>query len=366
MTFALATAAHEPQLRSLAREYPMPGWIRLAFTFEPDWFAGHAMLGHRVQTIVAQDPSGRAVGCGVRAVRRVFVKGTEADIGYLGGLRFVQAVRRSGALAHGYRFLHRLHDEDGLVPAYLTTIVEENTEAAALLTSGRAGLPAYLDRGRYITSAISLGRRRVRPPPDGLTILTGAGFPLDDILHFLSAEGRKRQFFPVLDRAGLESLRLSGFNPADFRIALTGRDIRGVTAVWDQRAVRQSVVTGYPPALLWARPLLNAGLGLAGRRPLPAPGESLDVLHTSFTCIRDDDPSVLRALLDRIHTDYASSPFHYFVVGLHERDPLRAALTPFPVLNYASRLYLVCWEDGRPFCDALDCRLIPHLETAML
>lgn len=367
MKYTLATAAHGAALRRMAREQAMPGWVRLAFAREPDWSLGHEVLGHLTQTLVALDDADTVVGCGVRAVRKVYINGLITDVGYLCGLRSLPRARRSLTLAHAYRFFRRLHDGDRLVPAYLSMIVENNGEAQELLTSGRTSLPAYLDRGRLITSAILLGRRRAAVlPAEGVEIRTGGDVSLEAILDFLREEGPKHQFFPVLDRDDFGKPQWRDLDPSGFRVALRQGTVIGVTAVWDQSAYRQTVVTGYAPALRFARPLLNTVWRIAGRRPLPPPGQCLKFFHTAFTCIRNNDPVVFGALLEHLHADFRHSPYDYFVVGLHERDPLRAALRGFSSCDYVSRLYLVCWEDGRPFCEALHPDLIPHLETATL
>lgn len=367
MTYTLASADHEAELRRLAREEAMPGWIRLAYTREPDWAAGQEVLGYLSQTMVALDAAGAVTGCGVRAVRKMYVNGCVADMGYLSGLRSLPRARGSLALAHAYRYFRHLHERDRLVPAYLTTIVEDNVSAISLLTSQRASLPAYLDRGRLITSAIPLGRRRVvTRPPKGVEIRRGCDVPKEVILGFLDEEGPKHQYFPVLNQGDFGTPQWRDFALSGFRVAVRGDAVLGVTAVWDQSAYRQTVVAGYAPALQALRPLLNTALRIAGRRPLPPPGQGLNFFHTAFTCIRDDDPVVFGALLERLHAEYRQAPYDYFVVGMHERDPLRAALRSFPVFDYVSRLYLACWEDGRAFCEAINPKLVPHLETATL
>jgi len=366
MRIGLATEAHDAGLRRLCRELPMPGWIRLAFTREPSWFLGEDVFGHPHQTLVAEDETGAVVGCGCRSVRRVYVNGRECDLGYLGGLRSLLASRRVGGLARGYRLLRELH-ADGRVPAYLTAIVEDNTAARALLTSGRAGLPEYHDQGRFITSAINLGARRSPPPPPaGLSVHTGAAVALDEVLDFLRREGPFHQFFPVLDPAAVGTPRLRDFAPADFVIARVGGGIVGVTATWDQRHYKQVRVTGYVPALRLARPWLNLGLRLGGYRLLPRPGAELPFCYLAFTCIRGHDPAVLAALLEQVRVRLRHSSCDYLVLSLHESDPLRQALRHFPVCNYASRLYLACWDDGRRFCEGLDRALVPQVEAAVL
>lgn len=366
MRHAIATADHDAALRRMAREQAMPGWIRLAFCREPDWGAGEHVLGHICQTVVALDAAGEVVGCGVRAIRHAYVNGRRTAIGYLCGLRSLPRVRGSLALAQSYRHLRKLHEADRLTPAYLTTIVEANKDVVSLLTSRRSTLPAYLDRGRFITSAILPGRRAACSPPGGVEIRTPPEVPMADVLGFLGEEGPKRQFFPVLEQEDLASPRCRGLEAGDFRVATRDGVIIGVAAAWDQTAFRQTVVAGYSPLLRAARPLLNTALRISGRRPLPRAGERLNLFHVAFACVRKDDPAVFAALLERMRADLWKSRHDCLVIGLHERDPLRAALVPFPAFHYASRLYLACWEDGESFCDALRPDLIPHLETAML
>jgi hypothetical protein len=367
MKFSLATPAHEPQLRQLARNEPMPGWIRLAFAHEPDWTASQQVLGDSAQTIVATNPGETVVGCGVRAIRRVYVNGQPRELGYLSGLRSLPGARRALGLAQGYRFLRQLHEEDRRVPAYLTTIVEDNREAIRLLTAERAGLPAYLDQGRLVTSAILLDvNRRTSPPAPGLEIKSGGEVAFDDVLQFLAREGARRQFFPMLERAQLGTARLAGLRTSDFRVAIRAGAIVGTVAAWDQTAFRQVVVTGYSPLLRFVRPALNLWWSATTGRSLPPAGQGLRFFQVAFACARNHDAGVLAALLERLHRDCREAAYDCFLIGFHERNPERGALRAFRAMHYASRLYLAAWNDGRPFCAGLDARFVPHLETATL
>lgn len=357
---------HDAPLRKLARDQSMPGWIQLAFAREPSWFADLGVHGHTVQTIVGENGDATVAGCGVRALRRVYLNGAPGEIGYLGGLRSFPAARRRGSLAGGYRFLRALHETDHAVPAYLTTILEDNTDVIRLLTSARAGLPTYADRGRLLTTAIPLGRARAARPPAGLELRTARGIPPQALIDFLNTHGRTRQFFPVLGPDAFASSQFQDLDPSEFRVALSGSEIVGAAAPWDQGRYRQARVAGYTASLRWARPAINAALRLAGYPSLPAPGQILEFFHVALACVRADDPVVFRALLDRLRADYSASSYRHFVVGLHEADPLRAALRGLPAFEYASRLFLVCWEDGRAFCEALEANRVPHLETGSL
>src|SRR5207302_3186573 len=121
--------------------------------------AAAAVDGRFRQVVAARDiDSGRIVGFGSRSVGRRYVNGLPTPIGYLSSLRLVEGHRNRGLVARGYAYFRRLH-ADGQARLYLTTIAEGNHLAQTLLTSGRAGLPAYHDAGLYHTIALPLARK---------------------------------------------------------------------------------------------------------------------------------------------------------------------------------------------------------------
>lgn len=365
MAIQLADRRHEAQLRELLAGSPMPGWVRLAFGREPDFFHAAGVQGKMNQVLIATGQQGRVTGMGCRAIRPAWVNGERMDIGYLSGLRLRQEAQRTGLLARGYAALRKLHQQNP-VPVYLTTVIEGNAPARALLTSGRAGLPHYLDRGRYLTLAINLNRHRRRPVAP-CEIRRGDEVGLDSFLGFLAEVGSRRQFFPVLEAGDFGGDYLRGLRAQDFRVALSGRgEILGMTAAWDQNAYKQTIVQGYARPVAALRPLVSGALRLGGFRPLPRCGQALSAIHIAFACVRGDDPQVMRALLERIYDDYQDSPHHFLLWGLHERDPLSEAARGFLSFRYVSRFYTVCWDDGLEFVKGLDPDKIPHLELATL
>jgi hypothetical protein len=365
MKIFLAGKENDHALRDLARNTPFPGWVHLAFCREPDFFHGLAVEGNPGQVIAAIE-NNSLVGMGCRTVRSVYVNGQRSSIGYLSGLRILPSARRTTLLARGYHFLKKLHCQDGLVPAYLTTIIEGNKEARALLTSRRAGLPQYLDRGQVITYAIDTRRPCLPERRKDLTVKGGGQVPLEHLVEFLNREGARKQFFPVIRADDFGTARLRGLKPDDFLVACTAGGIAGVLASWDQNSFKQYMVCGYEPALSIGRPFLNLLLRATKGRALPAPGEQLKVVYASFACVYDDDPEVLSLLLDSVCRQTRESRAHFVLIGLHERDPLNKALEAFRTLKYMSRLYMVCWDDGLDFMKSVDVTRIPYLELATL
>jgi hypothetical protein len=363
MEFGLATPEDEPQLRSLLRSESMPGWVRLSYEREPDFFHAAATQGDYQVLVARQGPT--IVGMGCRSWRRVYVNGVATTLGYLSGLRSLQGARNGAGLAKGYAFLKSLH-QDGNVPGYLSTILEGNAPVKRLLTARRAGLPAYHDLGRFITFALPLGRwRPARAGQANLRIESVGRRDSQEVIAFLNEHGRQRQFFPVVQASDLESPLWCGCE--EFLVAREpGGRMAGVLATWDQSAFKQTRILSYAPWMARSRPLWNAGLRLLRLPGLPAPGDILRLLNLSLVCVRGDRADTFGSLVNALHDRLQDRRFDFICGGFHERDPLLAALKLWLSLRYVSRLYWVCWEEDAHALAHLDPRQIPHLEVATL
>src|SRR5205085_4640021 len=160
--FALAGEADDDALRTLLRHISMPGNITLSFHREPSFFLAEQAGNITSQVIVCKDhQKGQIVGMSSRSIRDVYIDGKPTRVGYLSMLRGLPEARGNVALARGYRYLHTLH-ADGAVPYYFTTILDDNTTAKVLLTSGRAGLPVYKPVARLSTYLLPLRRNWMR------------------------------------------------------------------------------------------------------------------------------------------------------------------------------------------------------------
>jgi hypothetical protein len=372
--FELAGPADDGDLRRILAE-PMGGRIAVAFRREPSFFAAAAVDGRFRQVIACRDlETGQLIGFGVRSVLDRYVNGRPAPVGYLSSLRLLKAYRNLGLIARGYAELRRQH-ADGRAAFYLTTIIEGNAPALRALLGGRAGLPVYHPAGMFHTLVLPLPQharslqlrfRRAPPAPPGLELRPARQEDSAAILEFLHREGPRRQFFPcyreddLFQPGGL----LRDLRPADVWLAWQGGRLVGILGAWDQHAFKQSVVCGYSPALVWARPLYNAWVKLTGRAPLPPPGQPLTYRSVALAVVRGDDPTVFAALLGAVRAACGGAAGH-LLVGLHGDDPLLAHPALARATRYSAGLYLACWEDGEKARLEVD-RRPPYLELGCL
>ena len=343
----LATPGDDQELRDLLHAMPMGERIQVKFLREPSFFAAAAIQGHRVQVIVGRK-RGRIIGFGTRAIRRCYINGQPTEAGYLADLRLIASQRGGTALARGYRFLRRLHEENP-VDVYSTVIVEDNQRAISTIASGRAGLPAYAPMGRVLTPMIQLRGRRAKISTEG-EIRRGDISLLPAIVERLNAE--RLQFAPAYTVDDFTGGRFPGFGVEDFYVLSRGDRIAAVAGAWDQQTLRQTVISGYGGWLNRLRPLCN----LFRRPPLPSPGTTLRYFTVSF--VAADDAPALAALMRHIYNDAVGGPWSHFTLALHEDDPRSAIFKAYRRDHFAGRLYAVMFDqsadlDGRvPYVDA--------------
>ena len=365
--FGLATPEDNRELLQFSLDAAMPGAIRFSFDRAPDYLAALCVEGRHSEVLVCRESqTGRLVATGHRSVKPAFVDGEAAALGYLSGLRVDPAARSGQLLARGYAFLRGLHAR-GPARLCLTTVMEDNRRAKEVLLSGRLGLPAYHDLGRFCCVAVSLaGQHRVRSNSN-ICVRPATAADGPSVVQFLNREGRSRQFFPEyrLEDFGQPGGLLACLEWKDVFLAVRANELLGVLAAWDQRALRRWRVTGYAPWLRCLRVPLNFVAGLRGMPRLPKPDSTLDYFVLSLVCIRQNDCAVFHALLETILQEKRSQ-YAFFLAGLHERDPLLPALLARPHVPLPSRLYAVAWEDGAKAVQKLDRQRVPYLELGAL
>jgi hypothetical protein len=363
LEFGLARRADDAALRDLLRRTGMPGEIELAFLREPSFFVAGRAGNRETQTMVCRDlETDEIVGLGERSIRAAYVDGEPAGMGYLSNLRGAVEWRKGLGLARGYAYLRTLHG-DGKVRFYVTTILEENAEAIALLTSGRGRLPRYEQVGTLITYLLPIHRRRRARSTAAEPVRAGG---LADALACLDAWNRRHQFAPVYtheDLAGATGL-LPDFTLDNLYVAREGSRVHGTLGVWDQSGFKQTVISSYSRRLARVRGLYNAYAAVRGAPGLPAAGSQLRLLHGAFLSADDDDAATAQALVERALVDWSGRGASYLVLALAEGHPLSETLSRHAARRLASRVYAVYWPDeGVP---AFDRGRPLHLEVATL
>jgi hypothetical protein len=191
-----------------------------------------------------------------------------------------------------------------------------------------------------------------------LRALPGSHGSSADILEILNRNNREYQFAPVWSASEICT--------DDFWTLYSSFETPvGCAAIWDQRAMKQSVVRGYSGVLKWARPFCNVAATFLGTPRLPEIGSALSHVYVSHLAARSDQPELTECLINLMRTSLIAQSADHLVIGFDSRDPRLAHLRRvFRVREYVSRIYAVYWEDGAAFARNLDERVFfPEVAT---
>ncbi len=337
--------AEDGALRAILRNTFMPGNIALSFQREPNFFQAEKAGNIESQVIAMRDKdTGTISGFGCRSFRMAYVDGQLKLVGYLSGLRCLPEYRGGTLLARSYRYLKSLH-VDGKVPFYITTILDENSEAKNILESGRASLPVYKSVGKLRTSLLPLYKRGRKGSAAVRKVETKE--QLHQAVRCIQTYNSKHQFGPyytVEDFQGRTDL-LPGFETRNMYIFQRGDQVTATVGVWDQNSYKQTVVVDYSQSLRAIRPLANlaAQIGLCPK--FPQKGESFPNLNASFLSFTPGHAHDLLELLRHVQGEWSQKSFAYLLVGVNAKNEIAASLARISAMTISSTIYLVYWSD---------------------
>jgi hypothetical protein len=363
--FSLAGIDDDQAIRARFAQDWMPGNVSVTFRREPSFFASLKLFGESSDVIKCEDKkSGTLIGFGTRYQRQFFYNGQIITGGYLADLRCEPTYRGLGLLARGYKFLYKLHTENPY-QAYYSVIYDGNLSAERILTSGRAGLPQYLDRGLIKTPAIHLDFNLPEIVLPGVTFRAARDSDIPHVIEFLHAEYVKKQFAPVYSMEQFKQLAKFGFKIEDLMLAEARGEIIGTAAAFSPAKFRQTHVERYSRKLSFIRPLYNAASCLTHLKPLPAVGAEIPYFYLIMPAAKENNAKIMDALLRQIYRRYREGPWHYFIPGFHEDDTFANCLKAYRQIAAAGRLYEIIYP-GQSRVDGNQTPFAPYIEPLAL
>jgi hypothetical protein len=115
-------------------------------------------------------------------------------------------------------------------------------------------------------------------------------------------------------------------------------------ALWNQSAVKQTVVAGYARSVEVTRPLFNAIAPLIRAPRLPPIGAALKSVYLSHLAVRSDGAEDFKALMRTALTLARERGFDIAVLGLAALHPLiEVVRRGWKTREYRSLLHVVQW-----------------------
>jgi len=336
---------------------PSP-YIELDYQTEPSFLQVLPVYGHHHDMILVRPPGyATLAGLGIRSLRRAWLSGKAADIGYLHHLRFLPQIRGGPYLLKGYRALRRACCQKP-VPLTITSILEDNRTARDVLENKRAGgaMPSYIPVSRFLTALIPLRGPGIRWPlryrsvagqRETLRRLTAADLP--QLIDLFADFGRCYDGAPVFTAADFSEAAdgiLSGLDITAMLGIFENSRLLAAIGIWNQQSYKQIVLSHLCLPLHIARCLWQAGRVFWDSCPVPAVGERVDSVLLDPWAVRPGYerrlmPTLLRAAV--VEAQKSGSLFAAF--GVAEKNPAVNAVNSVIFLPYWSIIYQVCWPE---------------------
>ncbi len=348
LCFRIARPSDGDTLQKILGENPMSSWVKLRFERRPDYFAADHLMGQTI-TMIAERllDINETIGMYSCSWMPLFIDGRPLQVPYLGSLRVNPGYRHKiRILKHGFRSLRTLLPlEDA--PFLFTSIANENSGARRLLEANLNGMPKYRPLGEMCTLAIPV----TKATTNGL-LRPATKVDVAEIVAFYNTHSARYQFSPVLTEEWLLALNGSnGLHLHDFLIYREGAgdegSIEACMALWDQRALKQTVVHGYRFPVNLLRPFHNALSSIMGRVQLPSSGEALQQIYLSFLALDAGIPFAPIELLRDGLFHVKKRGGELAVLGLSQNNPLlEELLDAFPCHLYRSQIELVMLNEN--------------------
>ncbi len=347
------------EIRELVRASRMPSpYIELDYQTEPSFLQALPVYGHHHDMILIR-PAGfeNLAGLGIRSIRRAWLGGKVADVGYLHHLRFLPQIRGGSYLLKGYRALRRVFSQNP-VPLTLTSILEDNRPAREVLENQRAGgaMPSYNAVSRFLTALIPLQGPGVRWPQRyrcaadkaaGVRRLTPDDLP--QLLDLFADFGRCYDGAPAFvaeDFSGAAVGSLAGLHVTSMLGIFEDSRLLAAIGIWNQQRYKQIVLSQLCPPLQMARSIWQAGRAVWGNCPIPAVGERVDSVLLDPWAVRPGyERRLMPILLQAASSDARQRGALFAAFAVAEKNPVINAVNSVFFLPYWSIIYQVCWPE---------------------
>ena len=339
--YRFADAGDEACIEGLLRDNPMASWVAISTEHAPSYFASTELFGARRTMIARSVDDDSPVGMASYVIMPVYVDGREVCGGYLGELRVLPRYRnRLRVVRNGYRAIAALSRGVGNNPVWFTSIASENSAAKRLLEANLKDMPTYTPVGNMHTRALSVNKGKHRN-----TMRQATRADVGMLAEFHSQHACRHQYAPVVTEAWLASLDgRHGLSLDDLWLLEKHGEVQASFAIWDQQALKQTVVRGYRFPLAQVRRVYNAYARLSGRVALPGIGERIPYAFIAFLAMQDDSELSAEVISSALALVKARQ-LPIAMLGTNADSSLAPLLDQIPQELYETTIYSVSWED---------------------
>jgi GNAT superfamily N-acetyltransferase len=302
----------------------MAGAIALRIDRDPDFFALLRARGDFTLFVATHEEE--IVGSISAATYPAYISGKLETIAHIGDLKVHPAFTgRRLALRLVSAIEHHLRDR-GIDLAF--NLVADGNRRVMTIALGKHGTPIQVMLGRFFVDELLPSPFRKRSHTYPVAEATAAD--INHIVAMLDAFAAERNFARP---PSLPDLVARMQSPATVLVARHNGVPVATLTIDDTSHLRRNVPVGLP---LHLRAAVNVFRLIPGLR-VPRLGDPLHTLYVRFMAAAPGHESALKSLLSEARAIAFKRRATFLSVGLHERDPYRAALAGIPRFTFTSR-----------------------------
>lgn len=336
--FIDATFDDEKDILDILEEPDFSGDISIIYTRRPSPLKSLAREGQDVKVLLCKrSDTHELAGFGVCAIRDFYIAGESTKVGYLSGLRIKKSFRKKFVpLTKAYETLGNWIAEQGVTWVY-TTVLEENEQVIKMFSRRRKSMPNYNHLDRYIVYSPTV--RLKRRTYDDCNVRVIKEDELDVLADFLSREGKKSDFYPVITLEDLKGNTYLELDYKQFYVVVSDSDeIRACAYIQDRHDDKQHILHSYQGKY---KSLKHLGpiLPFFGYPRLPKEGRALKYFNISYLRVENQNMDMADFFIREL-ANY-NKEYDYLLLGLVEKDPMNEVMQNLSKVTYKSRLYRV-------------------------
>ncbi len=322
----LAYADDGKEILRILESSAAKGNIELIYTRGTDAYESYMKESGEARVFISRDGE-RAIGTCAEVIREVYIGGEVCRAAYICGLK--KDAEYDGGVGFGARFIRDLRLDN--IDFYFCSVVAENTDARRMFEKSRRLLDMKQTVG-YKTYILS-PKVKVKAKKHNFTFRRATGNDTERLLHFLNAEGKKKDMFPVVKSFD----EFYNLRAEDFYLLLDGESIVATAALWNQTEYKQYVVKRYRKIMKLAR-IFNPRLSAFRYINLPKENEPLDFPMLAFFLCKNDNTDNYLIFLNDIKRE-VSKKYGMFVFGLPDGHFARPFADKLPSISFETKLY---------------------------
>lgn len=283
------------------------------------------------------------VGCISVCYRAAFIDGKRQTVGYIDDLKVHPAWRGSWVgLKLVQTLIHYFTTQN--VDVYYCFVADGNKNVLPFLRA-RLGLPVFVSLGKFLVYGLFPSPLPMFDTSYELRRARASDYP--DVCQLCNACNTPYQFASPLTVSALPGSATPADIPTHLFTAHQDGRLRATLGTCDMSAVKQNVVVGLPMLLRTLVDTLRLVSQAVPLWTLPRVGQAMRLLYLQHLAYQEGYQGALRQLLQHIRHEAFRQHYAFVVLGLHERDPIRALVHRLPKLTFVSHGFVMSVSQNR-------------------